>query len=84
MQMYVNILSFLTTQVLSYLYKIGCIILYLLAVSILWLNKFNNINQMRQKDGLNRDLNPGPPAPKAGIIPLDHWATYIKHLLTFS
>ena len=25
-----------------------------------------------QNDGLNRDLNPGPPAPKAGIIPLDH------------
>lgn len=24
------------------------------------------------KFGLNRDLNPGPPAPKAGIIPLDH------------
>lgn len=22
--------------------------------------------------GLNRDLNPGPPAPKAGIIRLDH------------
>ena len=22
------------------------------------------------------DLNPGPPAPKAGIIPLDHRATY--------
>ena len=21
-------------------------------------------------------MNPGPPAPKAGIIPLDHWATY--------
>ena len=27
--------------------------------------------------GLNRDLNPGPPAPEAGIIPLDHWATLI-------
>ena len=24
--------------------------------------------------GLNRDLNPGPPAPEAGIIPLDHRA----------
>ena len=23
-------------------------------------------------EGLSRDLNPGPPAPKAGIIPLDH------------
>ena len=27
--------------------------------------------------GLNRDLNPGPPAPEAGIIPLDHWATLV-------
>ena len=26
------------------------------------------------KSGLNRDLNPGPLAPKARIIPLDHWA----------
>ena len=25
--------------------------------------------------GLSRDLNPGPPAPKAGIIPLDQQAT---------
>ena len=24
------------------------------------------------KLGLNLDLNPGPPAPEAGIIPLDH------------
>ena len=29
-----------------------------------------------QNDGLNRDLNLGPPAPKAVIIPLDHGATY--------
>ena len=28
-----------------------------------------------KKDGPNRDLNPGPPAPKEGIIPLDHLAT---------
>ena len=27
---------------------------------------------VREKIGLSRDLNPGPPAPKAGIIPLDH------------
>ena len=27
-----------------------------------------------KKYGLNRDLNPGPLAPKARIIPLDHWA----------
>ena len=26
-----------------------------------------------KKAGLNRDLNPGPLAPKARIIPLDHW-----------
>ena len=28
--------------------------------------------------GLNRDLNPGPPAPEAGIIPLDHWAALVQ------
>ena len=33
---------------------------------------FPTKKQKFQKDGLNRDLNPGPPAPKAGIIPLDH------------
>jgi hypothetical protein len=27
------------------------------------------------KTGLSRDLNPGPLAPKARIIPLDHWAS---------
>ena len=26
--------------------------------------------------GPNRELNPGPPAPKAGIIPLDHLALF--------
>ena len=31
----------------------------------------------RKNPGLNRDLNPGPPAPEAGIIPLDHWATLV-------
>ncbi len=29
-------------------------------------------NKTKSKIGLIRDLNPGPPAPKAGIIPLDH------------
>ena len=29
-----------------------------------------------QKVGLDRDLNPGPRAPEARIIPLDHQATY--------
>ena len=28
--------------------------------------------------GLNRDSNPGPLAPKARIIPLDHWAAEIN------
>ena len=34
----------------------------------------NNAKKIKidKKDGLSRDLNPGPPAPKAGIIPLDH------------
>ena len=27
--------------------------------------------------GLSRDLNPGPLAPKARIIPLDHWAAVV-------
>jgi hypothetical protein len=31
------------------------------------------MHKMGEKtDGLNRDLNPGPLAPKARIIPLDH------------
>ena len=34
----------------------------------------NNYKKKTKKHGLNRDLNPGPPAPKAGIIPLDHLA----------
>ena len=29
---------------------------------------------MRKKEGLDRDLNPGPLAPEARIIPLDHRA----------
>jgi hypothetical protein len=29
------------------------------------------------KIGLLRELNPGPPAPKAGIMPLDQTATVI-------
>ena len=32
------------------------------------------------KNGLNRDLNPGPLAPKARIIPLDHWASWFESL----
>ena len=28
--------------------------------------------ETKDKNGLNRDLNPGPLAPKARIIPLDH------------
>ena len=35
---------------------------------------WGQIEKVEQKSisGLNRDLNPGPPAPEAGIIPLDH------------
>ena len=37
------------------------------------------LRNLNQKDfGPNRDLNPGPPAPKAGIIPLDHLANLYK------
>ena len=32
----------------------------------------NNYEELKKYFGLNRDLNPGPPAPEAGIIPLDH------------
>ena len=35
-----------------------------------------------KKWGLNRDLNPGPPAPEAGIIPLDHWAPALMEVYT--
>ena len=39
----------------------------------------------KQKVGPNRDLNPGPPAPKAGIIPLDHLATWlVTHFKSYS
>ena len=31
----------------------------------------------KKNQGPNRDLNPGPPAPKAGIIPLDHLAAWL-------
>ena len=34
----------------------------------------NILSALAQNRGLNRDLNPGPLAPKARIIPLDHWA----------
>ena len=37
------------------------------------------------KFGPNRDLNPGPPASKAGIIPLDHLATWlVTHFKSYS
>ena len=32
---------------------------------------------MRKKVGLDRDLNPGPLAPEARIIPLDHLASHV-------
>ena len=31
----------------------------------------------QQKEGLDRDLNPGPRAPEARIIPLDHQARMV-------
>ena len=34
--------------------------------------------KLKIKNGLVRDLNPGPLAPKAKIMPLDQRATYIK------
>ena len=34
-------------------------------------------DEKKAKIGLDRDLNPGPLAPKARIIPLDHQATLI-------
>ena len=35
-----------------------------------------------KRRGLNRDLNPGPLAPKARIIPLDHWAMLHSRLVS--
>lgn len=43
---------------------------------IIYLNiNIKNINFSIKKTGPLRDLNPGPPAPKAGIIPLDQEAS---------
>lgn len=36
------------------------------------------ISQKMQKYGPLRELNPGPPAPEAGIMPLDQVATVIS------
>lgn len=38
-------------------------------------NIIKSINFSIKKTGPLRDLNPGPPAPKAGIIPLDQEAS---------
>ncbi len=43
----------------------------LLVLIVIESNRDYDLRQS-QKVGLSRDLNPGPPAPKAGIIPLDH------------
>ena len=40
-------------------------------LSSFWKN-YPEYNDQFHKIGLNRDLNPGPLAPKARIIPLDH------------
>jgi hypothetical protein len=39
-----------------------------------------NYEEREQKTGLDRDLNPGPLAPKAKIIPLDHQATFLDEI----
>ena len=41
---------------------------------------------MRQKGfyGPDRDLNPGPPPPKGGIIPLDHRGSLPLLMITFN
>ena len=36
------------------------------------IDKFLPLINFQKKNGVNWELNPGPPAPKAGIIPLDH------------
>ena len=43
-------------------------------------------NRMRQKGfyGPDRDLNPGPPPPKGGIIPLDHRGSLPLLMITFN
>ena len=57
---YIKLLKFVTTKK-AYAHKL--------------LTIHNSFILNTQKFGPNRDLNPGPPAPKAGIIPLDHLAT---------
>ena len=48
-------------------------------VSLKW-NQKNQNNRIKGKNGENRELNPGPPAPEAGIIPLDY-SPLIEHSL---
>ena len=42
----------------------------------------NELNFQKCYGGLSRDLNPGPRAPEARIIPLDHWAKAIEKART--
>ena len=42
----------------------------------------NILLKPRKHHGLSRDLNPGPLAPKARIIPLDHWAMLHSRLVS--
>ena len=44
---------------------------------VYWRKEGNILLKNKKRCGLNRDLNPGPLAPKARIIPLDHWAICI-------
>ena len=48
--------------------------LFQLAFEQLDFQRFHHVFliDLKQNSGLNRDLNPGPLAPKARIIPLDH------------
>ena len=50
-------------------------------IDLFFSHKFVNMGFQLKDLGLNRDSNPGPLAPKARIIPLDHWATLeiVKH-----
>ena len=42
---------------------------------VCYFNSAAEFHKQKYVIGPNRDLNPGPPAPKAGIIPLDHLAS---------
>ncbi len=47
------------------------------------LNVVIRIWKEKNDNGLSRDLNPGPRAPEARIIPLDHWADVVYKNILF-